>query len=403
MYTRFGGFLPLAATALFASTSYAQMNRTDSPNSVCLSYGIDFVNSGFYFIDSKSNASFTTVSQFEGCNAGTANVLLVDPTGTEYMCTDAPTQPDDVSQLSTCPISKSQMFSGVWSILLLGNNGNGNPFAYERDITLTVAPQTTTTITNTVTYSVTTTPNTTITVPSTVFVTTTFNATTTYVKPSATASQPVTITPKATTVTSTRVVTRTKHAWTKSQRIITSTETASCTVPPKPQRPDPTCHIVPTKIPLPTGLTIYTRRADRVINVADAKRRFQDAKARRNAMLEERDLVGRAADAPVITITAPVAVNYTTSFTAATTTFTSYALTTSAISTTLSPPTIYSGIYTATITGPTPTKTAKTVSYTTTTVTKTLYAEWTYTTTVTPTASITACRRRGGHWDLKKN
>ncbi|KAK5129351.1 hypothetical protein LTR16_002224 [Cryomyces antarcticus] len=383
MYTRSGGFLPLAATALFASTSFAQMNSTGSPDSVCLSFGIDFVNGGSYFIDSKSNASFTTVSQFEGCNADTANVLLVDPTGTEYMCTDVPTQPDDVSELSTCPISKSQMFSGVWSILLLGNNGNGNPFAYERDITLTVAPQTTTTITNTVTYSVTTTPNTTITVPSTVF--------------------PVTVTPKATTVTSTRVVTRTKHAWTKSQRIITSTETASCTVPPKPQRPDPTCHIVPTKIPLPTGLIIHTRRADRVVNVADAKRRFQDAKARRNAMLEERDLVGRAADVPVIIVTAPVAVNYTTSFTAATTTFTSYALTTSTVSTTLSPPTIYSGIYTATITGPTPTKTAKTVSYTTTTVTKTMYAEWTYTTTVTPTASITACRQRGGHWDLKRH
>jgi hypothetical protein len=30
------------------------------------------------------------------------------------------------------------MASGEWSILVIGNNADGNPFAYERDFNLTV-------------------------------------------------------------------------------------------------------------------------------------------------------------------------------------------------------------------------------------------------------------------------
>jgi len=40
--------------------------------------------------------------------------------------------------MSTCPIEKDQMTSGEWSILVIGNNADGNPFAYERDFNLTV-------------------------------------------------------------------------------------------------------------------------------------------------------------------------------------------------------------------------------------------------------------------------
>jgi hypothetical protein len=50
------------------------------------------------------------------------------------------------------------MSSGEWTILVIGNNGNGNPFAYERDFSLTVGPQETVTITNTVTYTQTSLP-----------------------------------------------------------------------------------------------------------------------------------------------------------------------------------------------------------------------------------------------------
>lgn len=50
------------------------------------------------------------------------------------------------------------MSSGEWTILVIGNNGDGNPFAYERDFSLTVGPQETTTITQTVTFTQTSVP-----------------------------------------------------------------------------------------------------------------------------------------------------------------------------------------------------------------------------------------------------
>lgn len=50
------------------------------------------------------------------------------------------------------------MFSGDWSVLLISNNGNGTPIAYERDFYLNVALPVTTTFTPTVTLSATVTP-----------------------------------------------------------------------------------------------------------------------------------------------------------------------------------------------------------------------------------------------------
>ena len=59
---------------------------------------------------------------------------------------------------SYSPIDKDQLFSGEWSIIIISNNGDAQPIAYERDFSLTVGPQNTTTYTPTVTVSVTTTP-----------------------------------------------------------------------------------------------------------------------------------------------------------------------------------------------------------------------------------------------------
>jgi len=56
------------------------------------------------------------------------------------------------------PIDKDQLFSGGWSIIIISNNGNAPPIAYQRDFHLTVGPQNTTTYTPTVTATVTTTP-----------------------------------------------------------------------------------------------------------------------------------------------------------------------------------------------------------------------------------------------------
>ena len=169
--------LLLASTAT-SVLAFNLLTRQDSPTSNCSVYGIDFVDGGSYFINSNSTANFTVVQQFSGCNDDSASVLLVQQsTEDEWECTSVPTGkyfsrataqdlavlihhtvPSNTSQLSTCPLEKDQMSSGEWTILVIGNNGDGNPFAYERDFSLTVGPQETTTITQTVTFTQTSAP-----------------------------------------------------------------------------------------------------------------------------------------------------------------------------------------------------------------------------------------------------
>ena len=44
------------------------------------------------------------------------------------------------------PITKAQLISGIWDLETLSNNGNGDPIAYQRQISLSVGPQVTTTV-----------------------------------------------------------------------------------------------------------------------------------------------------------------------------------------------------------------------------------------------------------------
>lgn len=390
-------FSVLFALAIFLSSAVAD------PNSVCNTFGIDFVDGNSYFINTLSNDSFTCVSEFEGCNADVADIMLVLPDGDELICSEVQTTPDDTPEMSTCPIQKNQMVSGEYLILITGNNGDGNPFAYQRDIELDCGPQATSTVTPTVTYNITVTPTSTSISLSTVYNTTTFGPTTTYTLPSKTAQLTKTVTPTPITSYITHVFTKHLMTWTKMQTIKTSTVTASCSVPPKPQWPDKTCTYTPTKIhpkalqtPGPKYHYRVVRKADRVVDIEYARRRIQDAKLRRDTKLKA--LNERAPDAPTVYITASTAVNTTITYTAAATTTTETNLTTSTISTTLPPSTVYSGIYTSTITLPTPTKTRYTLSYTTVWTTKTIHATWTLTTTVTPSASATQCKKQGGHF-----
>lgn len=110
----------------------AVRNVTGNADSVCYSYGVDFVDEGHYFINTGSNDTFTCVSTFDGCNQDEAEVLFVDPAGDETFCSQIPTLPDDTAQLSNCPVLKSSMTSGHYIILILGNNGIGQPYAWQR-------------------------------------------------------------------------------------------------------------------------------------------------------------------------------------------------------------------------------------------------------------------------------
>ncbi|KAF2166072.1 hypothetical protein M409DRAFT_66957 [Zasmidium cellare ATCC 36951] len=416
-------YIIAAAAATLSSTVFAQdvsepltevtekvSRNDDAPESifqrddgVCYAFGIDFQDGGSYFIDSRSNASFTAVSQFEGCQNDTSYILLVnDETGDQYECSSVPTVPEDTAQLSTCPIEKNQMATGNWSILAIGNNGaEGDPFAWQRNFFISVGIPETTTYTPTVTYTQTSTPITTTTSTSVIQTTSTVPNTQTITVPGVVKTK--TITPKPVTTTSKKMITRTFNRWTKTQVIITQTTTASCTVPPRPHFPDPECHVIPTIIPIPRGLKINAKRADKPVPIEYARKRFESAraaKARTEQELAARDnnLAVRSPDAPTITITAQTAVNSTTTIYASTSTITDVTLTTSTALITNPPSTIKQGVLTKTITIPPKTKTITRIGYTVSYKTKTMSLTWTRTTTVTPTAQVTACKRKGGHF-----
>lgn len=67
----------------------------------CISFGVDFQSDGSYFQNSLSSDAFTFVSQFQGCQNGVANNILVDPNGDETLCSDTNLEPDLTNQLST--------------------------------------------------------------------------------------------------------------------------------------------------------------------------------------------------------------------------------------------------------------------------------------------------------------
>ncbi|KAF2725557.1 hypothetical protein K431DRAFT_260325 [Polychaeton citri CBS 116435] len=388
----------LAAVAGFAA-SESLYKRQDSSNSTCLSYGIDFVDGGNYFINSLSTADFTAVSQFDGCNDDDASILLVEQsTEDEWECTSVPAVPDGVSQLSTCPLEKDQMNSGDWSLLIIGNNGDGNPFAYERDFYLTVAPQQTTTVTPTVTFTATSTPVVNATTTSELDYTSTVNNTLTITEPATTDF--VTIVPSEVTTTETDTVWATITRWTATQTVITKTVTPACIVPPRPYWNDPWASITPTLIPLPTGLIIKRGEA-RAVDYNQAKSRLDRHRAKRAAILSPnvaRDIAKRSADAPTLTSTASIAVNTTTTVTADTSTnfFTVYSSNT--IYSTLPPITVKYGTEFDTITAPTPTDTVHTAVWSPTVVTETLFLSWTLTTKTTPAALASSCKAEGGHF-----
>lgn len=150
-----------ASLSIDPSTIFRRSNDTDDGD-VCHCYGIDYQNGGSYFIDSQINSSFTCVSQFESSSGGTAYIILIrDDEDDQWECTSVPTTPDNTAQLSTCPITKDQMTTGNWTILTMGNNGDGTPFAWERNFYLSVGVPETMVTTPTITYTQTTTPSTT--------------------------------------------------------------------------------------------------------------------------------------------------------------------------------------------------------------------------------------------------
>lgn len=173
-----------------------------------------------------------------------SNNVLVLPNGDQDQCSDTPLQPDNTPQLVNCTgAPKNTLVSGDYSLLIISNNGNGDPIAYQRDFSLSVGPQQTSTVTPTLTVSNGITPivNQTSTISSTT-VTTIPSSTTTV------ANGPtITKIPAASRVVSTRgLLTRTQNvqSWLVSSTV--KTVAASCVTPTNNRLPDPIASILPT-------------------------------------------------------------------------------------------------------------------------------------------------------------
>jgi hypothetical protein len=142
MYAR-SILLAVAAASITLVSADDPPFEVPSDGPICYSYGVDFVDEEHYFIDSTSTEQFSAVSYFQGCNKnGEADVLLVAPEDfsgeQELICDEIPTTPDNINEVSNCPIKKNQMISGHWMLLVLGDNGKdandkpGQPFAWQR-------------------------------------------------------------------------------------------------------------------------------------------------------------------------------------------------------------------------------------------------------------------------------
>ncbi|KAG9550235.1 hypothetical protein KCU79_g13952, partial [Aureobasidium melanogenum] len=401
---RLGGFL---AAALLGSRAVAQTE--------CLSYGVDFQTNGDYFQNISSTAPFTFASIFEGCQNDTANNILVDPNGDEYQCTDTPLQPDDTIELSTCPMDKNEMWSGDWSVLIISNNGDGDPIAYERDFYLSVGIPSTITYTPTVTITSTSTPIVMVNSTSTVVSILTLQASTTTVA-SVTKSPTVTITPPISTVMVTKTATLRKTAYTVVPFVSTITKTAHCSMPPSQRWPDPKCTITPTLVTaaaLSTDASTTSAAAstsaaaqkvrrglfDRAVPL-DRAARVAERKARREA---SQKLHRRAPDSATTTVTELNTSLYSTSTVVTTTdasTMTSTVLATSTSTSTPPVVTVKSGtstlpVVTKTLQQQTTTHTSMTIIYTTA---KTVTSSPTVkiTSTSTNSQSAIACTAKGG-------
>lgn len=397
--TRYSSWIAVAALFSLAHSD---------PNSICYSYGVDYVDEASYFLNSKSQDPFSCVSTFRGCNNDVADVLFVRPDGEEYFCTQVNTYPQDQRMLSVCPIRKDQMTSGHWMLLIIGNNDDGYPFAWQRDLYLTVGPQATITKTPTVTLTL----NNTLTQTQTVLSVSVFVSTVgplyTVTVPTATAKRTKTVIPPRVTVSSTSTMTKTRFTSTVNYAITTQTVTASCNVPSRPTVPDKPLTwypslIHPEALATPMAEAFAQRiatRADREVDYEWARARVEAAKQRRDAKLRGRKgLQRRAADKPTVTVTVKsnLQTKTVTNYAPAVVT-TQTTLSSSTSTSTLPPATVFSGQFTSTRTMPTPTTTKVGLATATVLSTKTVGATFTNKITVTPAALAASCKIQGGRF-----
>lgn len=226
-----------------AGATIALLSLVPSVLGDCESFGVDFTSGGTFFQNVNSTDPFTALQEFSGCQNDTSHNVFVDPNGDQSECSMTDMQPDDTPQLITCEDwPKDRLYDGDWSIIIISNNGDADPIAYQRDFSLTVGTQQTSTVTPTVTVTNAETPVVNVTKTTTEVTTETADAST------ITSGRGThTITPKPTTITTTRgLITLTQRTQTWEVIPSTTTVAASCSVKPTHRVKDPIATIIPT-------------------------------------------------------------------------------------------------------------------------------------------------------------
>lgn len=110
------------------------------PPGTCQSFGDDFTSGGTFFQNTLSSEQFNATQEFEGCQDDVSNNILIDPNGDGYECDTTSLVPDDEPMTFSCPVQKSDLESGDYSIIVISNNGDCDPIAYQRDFSIIAAP-----------------------------------------------------------------------------------------------------------------------------------------------------------------------------------------------------------------------------------------------------------------------
>ncbi|KAK0619364.1 hypothetical protein B0T14DRAFT_392377, partial [Immersiella caudata] len=102
----------------------------------CTCTGLDYTNGGSYLVDGTSDAPFTFTSVFQSCViSDIVEPILLDPTGTGYLCSAIYMDAEGEQQQSSCEIGYAEMYTGTWTIVIQADNTD---FQVLREFQLTV-------------------------------------------------------------------------------------------------------------------------------------------------------------------------------------------------------------------------------------------------------------------------
>ncbi|KAH0274714.1 hypothetical protein KCU91_g5091, partial [Aureobasidium melanogenum] len=319
----------MRSTLLFAAASLG--SRLASAQ--CEVYGIDIQNGGTYFENSELTVPFSLVQEFSGCQNDTANNILVDPNGDQYECSDTPLVPAYTPETVTCSDwPQDKLYSGDWSLVVISNNGDGSPIAYQRDFSLTVGTPTTVTITPTVTATdVETSISSILSTTSSTITTTLVPSTTTTQAWIAFATPTLLSHPLQVQIVTKDLFTVTKTQYAPQVTATTVEAQASCASPTPDWHPDPIATIQVT-----IHISIHSAKFKRGMQEdAIAKKEFVEERAERLRGLQK-----RGPDASVVTVTATNTNDFVTSTTTQWTTITTEVPTTVLSTVTSTPPVV---------------------------------------------------------------